>query len=237
MATHTEESLDRMLKKDLVDIVLTLQNKLKSANEEVLVEIRKLNDNFVKLESDLCITKNTNSLLQKRVIDLERECWANAQYSRRECLELVGIPTSLSHDSLEDTVLKVFNKIGCQIEKHNVEACHRISSKNDTTIIKLTRREDCQQILLVKRDLKNLEMEDVELPRGTKIFINQSLCKYYRILWSKCKKLYSLGKCHTFYVSNGNIKIKITENSQPLTITHSSDFDKHFPNIDLSPDN
>ena len=40
MANHTEESLDRLLKKDLVDIVLALQNKLKSANEDVLAEIR-----------------------------------------------------------------------------------------------------------------------------------------------------------------------------------------------------
>ena len=123
MANHTEESLDRLLKKDLVDIDLALQDKLKSANEDVLVEIRKLNVNFQKLESEVSITKNTNTLLQKRVVDLERECWANAQYSRRECLELVGIPASLSHDSLEDKVLNVFDKMGCHIQKENVEAC------------------------------------------------------------------------------------------------------------------
>ena len=74
MASHTEESLDKLLKKDLINLVLTLQNKLETANVEVLEEIRKINDNFEKLESDLSITKNTNSLLQKRVIDLEREC-------------------------------------------------------------------------------------------------------------------------------------------------------------------
>ena len=121
------------------------------------------------------------------MVDLERECWANAQYSRRECLELVGIPSSVTHDLLEDTVLNVFSKMGCQIQKENVEACHRIHKNNDITIIKFTRRKDCQQILSVKRDLKNLEMEDVGLPRGTRIFINQSLCKYYRVLCQKVK--------------------------------------------------
>ena len=74
MANHPEESLDRLLKKNLVHIVLALQNKLKSANEDVLAEIRKMNVNFQKLESELSIIKNTNSLLQKRVVDLEREC-------------------------------------------------------------------------------------------------------------------------------------------------------------------
>ena len=223
MANHTEESLDRLLKKDLVDIVLALQDKLKSANEDVLAEIS--------------ITKNTNSLLQKRVVDLERECWANAQCSRRECLELVGMPASVSHDSLEDKVLNVFDKMGCHIQNENVEACHRISKHNDRAIIKFTRRKDCQQVLSVKRDLRNLSMEDVGLPGDTRIFINQSLCPYYRILWSKSKKLHSLGKVHTFYVSNSTNKIKISKNSQPISITHSSDFDKYFPGVDLSPDN
>ena len=70
MEEHTLESLDKLYKKDLVQIVLTLQNKLKSSNDEVLEEIRKLNVIFHKLESDISITKNTNSLLLKRVVDL-----------------------------------------------------------------------------------------------------------------------------------------------------------------------
>ena len=133
---------------------------------------RKLNVNFQKLEAELSITKNTNSLLQKRVVDLERECWANAQYSRRECLELVRIPASGSHDSLKDKVLNVFDKMGCHIQKENVEACHRISKHNDRTIMKLTRRKDCQQVLPVKRDLRNLSVEDVGFPGDTRIQTN-----------------------------------------------------------------
>ena len=78
MEEHTLESLDKLYKKDLVQIVLTLQNKLKPSNDEVFKEIRKLNVIFQKLESDISITKNTNSLLLKRVVDLEREYWANA---------------------------------------------------------------------------------------------------------------------------------------------------------------
>ena len=65
MEEHTLESLDKLYKKDLVQIVLTLQNKLKSSNEEVSEEIRKLNVIFQKLESDISITKNTNSVTQK----------------------------------------------------------------------------------------------------------------------------------------------------------------------------
>ena len=55
------------------------------SNTKILEEVRKLNDKFTNLESQLLFTKNGNSLLQQRVIYLERQCWANAQYLRREC--------------------------------------------------------------------------------------------------------------------------------------------------------
>ena len=49
------------------------------SNIKILEEVRKLNDKFTNLESQLQVTKNVNSLLQQRVIHLERQCWANAQ--------------------------------------------------------------------------------------------------------------------------------------------------------------
>ena len=100
MATYSEESLDKLLKKD-INIVLLLQTKMQSkmtemqSNTKILEEVRKLNDEFTNLELQRLVTKNVKSLLQQRVIDLERKCWANAQYSRRECLEVAVIPESV----------------------------------------------------------------------------------------------------------------------------------------------
>ena len=58
-----------------------------------------------------------------------RQCWTNAQYSRRECLELVGVPRSVSDGDLEEKFLKIFEKVSCPIEGNDIEACHRISKK------------------------------------------------------------------------------------------------------------
>ena len=89
-------------------------------------------------------------------------------------------------------------------------------------------------MLSVKKDLMNLNMEELGLPAGTKIFVNQSLCPYYKVLWSKSKRLRDLNKIHSFYISNNGIKIRIHESSNPIAITHVADFDEHFPGIDLS---
>ena len=80
-------------------------------------------------------------------------------------------------------------------------------------------------------------MKEVDLPEGTLVFVNQSLCPYYKSLWSKSKKLLSLGKIHSFFVSNSTIKLKLQENGEPVAITHSSDFRKYFPDVDLPPPN
>ena len=122
MASYTEDTLDKLSKKNVIEIALALQDKVESGNTEILEEIRKLNDNFKKLEGELIVSKKVNSELQKHIIQLEKQCWANAQYSRRECLELVGIPSSIEHDQLEDKVVEIFNKVGCNIMKENVEA-------------------------------------------------------------------------------------------------------------------
>ena len=118
MAAYTEGTLDKLSKKELIGITLSLQNKVEqytNVNIDALEEIRKFNENFVQLESEINIVKKVNTLLNKRVIDMERQCWVNAQYSRRECLEVAGIPRDVSNENLESKVLEFFSKVGCEI--------------------------------------------------------------------------------------------------------------------------
>ena len=107
-------------------------------------------------------------LLQQRVIDLERQCWANAQYSRRDCLEVAGIPESVKQKELEDKVLRIFKKVGCDIPSDNIEDCHR-DGRHNNVIIKFSKRKDCQQIFSVTKDLSKLDMKEVDLPEETDI--------------------------------------------------------------------
>ena len=129
-----------------------------------------------------------------------------------------------------------FLEFGCDIPSDNIEACHRVGRHNNV-IIKFSKRKDCQQIYSVKKDLTKLDMKEVDLTEGTQIFVNQSLWPYYKSLWSKSKKLRSLGKIPSFFISNNTIKTKLQENSNPDSITHSSDFQKFFPDVDLAPSN
>ena len=50
MSQYTEEALDKMLKRELIPIVLSLQNKITEDNNAMLQEMGKFNDNFAKLQ-------------------------------------------------------------------------------------------------------------------------------------------------------------------------------------------
>ena len=75
---------------------------------------------------------------------MEHQCWANAQFSRRKCLELVDVPHSVSDKNLEERTLKTFEIIGCLIEGNNIVTCHQISKtktnkKNERIIVKFSK--------------------------------------------------------------------------------------------------
>ena len=55
------------------------------------------------------------------------------------------------------------------------------------------------------------------------------------MLWSKCKRFNDLGKISNFYISGGTIKVKISKNRNPISITYTQDFVKYFPEVDLLP--
>ena len=67
----------------------------------MLQEMRKFNDNSSKLEAEQVVNKRVNSELCKRIATVERQCWTNAQYSKRECLEVAGIPRQVDEKNLE----------------------------------------------------------------------------------------------------------------------------------------
>ena len=127
---------------------------------------------------------------------MERQCWANAQYSRCEGAKVVGI-------NLEKKFSKILEKVGMEVPAKDIDACHRVG-KQGCVIVKFLRRKDCQQVFSVKKDIQKITATDLGLPNTTiKLHLNESLCPYYRILWSKSKALFTMGKINNYFISNG----------------------------------
>ena len=68
------------------------------------------------------------------------------QYSRRVCIEIQGIPQDIKIINLEDTVIKIFEKIEMSINKRMIVAYHRLG-KTTKTVVKFANRKDAELVL------------------------------------------------------------------------------------------
>ena len=81
-----------------------------------------------ELKTDLAISRHVKEKLIQQLILVDRKCWANEQYSSRECLEISGNTESVQDEVLEDCVLKIFNECDTPVDLANIDACHRLKS-------------------------------------------------------------------------------------------------------------
>ena len=119
---------------------------------------------------------------------LERQYWANERYSMRECLEISDVRKSVTDNDLEEKVMKLLEKIDVEVHHDHIKACHWIKSNAGLNIvnIKMSRRKDADKIQKKKKKLESLDLSSIGINSG--VFINDSLCRYCKDLWAKCKK-------------------------------------------------
>ena len=133
---------------------------------------------------------------------------------------------------MERTLLNVFDKIDASVDPQNIEACHRLKSddndRSNKVIVKFSKRKDVVRIMNKKKSLKNANLDGTGLPPSTSLFINPSLCSYYKYLWSKCKALWSCKLISSFWVSNGSLRIKLGDDTVK-SVTHKDDLKALLP--------
>ena len=192
------DEINAMKKKDLVSEIeklkgkVVVDNNIKNSCDQVsrlLENLAKLMESKEKLSSQFIVEKKVNTLLQKRVIELEKSQTKAKQYSRRNNVEISGIPHEILDNNLEDKVIDIYKDAGIEIGHMDIEGCHRLPlSRNNAggtkrVIVKFVNRKHSEDVLLLKKIISS----------RSKVFISNSLCPYYRYLWDKCKELQRRG--------------------------------------------
>ena len=80
-------------------------------------------------------TNCVNIELAKWIVTLDCQCMVNAYYSRKECVEVVGIP----HQVDDIDLLRMFLRVLIRVT------------------VKLTYKKDCKQVLQIKKKLEGLD--------------------------------------------------------------------------------
>ena len=177
-----------------------------------------------------------NTKLCDKLKFFERQCWVNEQYSRRQGLEISGVPESVTDNNLEEKVLKLLGKTDVEVHPDHIEACYWIKSNvgPKKVIIKMSQHKDADKIRRAKKKLKGLDLSLIGI--NSAMFINDSLCRCYKNHWAKCKKLWLNKFIHGFWTSNGSIRLKLIETGNVRVITHDADLEELFPGNELISD-
>ena len=136
----------------------------------------------------MLITKNCNTLLHQRIIQLERNAVNNAEYHRRESLEVNPLPRDIGDNVLEETVCRAISLTGHEITPDGLHACHRLKNK-DRVILKFKDRKLKRSIQTNRKVLQQKSLELSQLKFSGKLFISKSMCCEKQQQVYKCRQL------------------------------------------------
>ena len=72
---YTGETLKALNKNQIIDLFLKTQEQTDSTIASLTAEIKRLNENFQKLEADVSLVTNVNNILSKQMSSIERQYW------------------------------------------------------------------------------------------------------------------------------------------------------------------
>ena len=140
-----------------------------------LMIVLKIFEKYKMVNSNLSISRRCNELLRERITQLERNNLNNAQFNRRETLEINPVPSDIADDVLEQFVCQTLSLTGISVEPDDLQACHRMRKK-DQFIIKFKCRKQKHRVLSNHKTLQNKSLDLTQLKFSGKLFVNESMC-------------------------------------------------------------
>ena len=200
---------------------LQSQENLGNLSKERLIEIiLSVNEKNEKLKSDY------QKIINLRLYHLERDLNMSLQYSRRDTLEITGIPPVIADDQLEK-VIEIFRDANVMVGKQpiktsDIQACHRVNKKGKT-IIKVVNRK-----FIEDGKWKNLK-RNKRFGDTTQIYLNDSFCQEFGFLNYAVRRAKKNDCIFAYKVGNGVTHLQKNEAGKFVQIGHLIDLE----NLDI----
>ena len=216
---------------DPISILNCELGALKEKLNDLTIYHRLLSTENAKLTRKVNCLELRNDEIFYSLTRLEKELANLAQYGRRESIEILGIPRSISDDKLEETVLEILKNIGLELDSYDLVAVHRLKGRLEgnfqSTIVRFLNRKDAYFCLENKKELLACKNK-----MGFKnLFFVENLCPFYKELYNKCKKLKEENKIKHVWSHHGVVQFRFTDSrrEKPKKLYHHEDLDYYFP--------
>ena len=175
----SESALNSLKKTELVQKILDLKgkvvidadlNELCEKTERLTESMNQIVAENKKLQSDTVIMKNVNRKLEEKIVYLEKNQAKGEQYSRRNNIEISGIPNRIPDEDLENTIISICKDSGVEIDPKDIEGCHRLPlSRNSRgqdkrVIVKFVNRKHSEALLRDKKRISSKSFSNLNVP-------------------------------------------------------------------------
>ena len=160
-----------IITKELNEIVISIKDSIIDALKEKNFRLQQKVQHLEKKLSDIEIAENK----------LE-------QYTRRNNIEIQGIPSSVHDNLLEDKVIDIFSQLNITISKSDIEDCHRLGKANPkNTIVRFVNRKFCNDALEKNKQLMSLNKTEMGFKPDISLYISENLTPFNQRLAWQCR--------------------------------------------------
>lgn len=237
MATLTVEELKEIMDKvsKIDDMELSLQN-LSDQYDQIVKDYKALHQEHLQLVKDHKALKSQVIQSSSDIINHSKAINDIEQYSRRDCIEIRGVPCS-QDESTDDIVEKVGEIIGVEVESDDISISHRLPDKvitrkdgtqikhDPAIIVKFTKRSTRDDFNYSRKELRNHSTRDLGFTRQREqpIFICESLTATNRKIFNSCLRIKKKNNYKFIWTHYGTTCLRKDSNSPVISIKSEND--------------
>ena len=216
--------------------------------ESVLKTLKSLNQTTNTLgKKHAQLTKIADSLAERtnrveQAVRIDGAIDEVQQYSRRDCLEITGIPI-LPEENPKQLIKEIGTLIDVNVEDAHLAAAHRLPDTKNVKhrlIVKFVHRDKREEMYKKRRNLigKNISnLPSVQAAMGlaatsnNKIHINESLTGYRKQLFGRINDFKRKNNYKYLWTANGKIMLKAQDSSQTKSFVTHEEFEDYIEQI------
>ena len=202
--------------------------------DDILVELKQANEKIQRQGTSLKQMRRDLDDAAKQAQDAMNGFENLAEYLRRDCLEISGVPPSENY-TCNQLVMAVGQAIGVRVKEEDISTSYPLPTfKEDAPpkiIVKFTRRDTRNSFYTNRRtrkliDKKASDLPDLGITAGSKVYISEYLTRYKKGLFGEVNKLRKRIRWKHIWTQNSRIYIKESDKSAVMVINSYEDLDE-----------
>ena len=230
-----QESIDSF-RDDYKNAVAQLQQDLLAIKDTA---IKNLLDENKRLKERVKLLEENCDEHQDHIIDIEKQSQALEQYTRRNKLEINGVPNNISDEALETKCIGILEAVNISVDNSEIEACHRLlmngrnKNKPKTVIVKFTNRKfvKAARSKINREKLKSCSKIELGFGKNTELFFNENLSTFFQNLSWMCRVMKRKNPITGSWFRGVKLYYKVSDTCKPVKVMHSSELIYDFPDV------